>query len=62
MRWLDYIRHDDRNIDGKYFTELYDDTFFHFRAGSNWDKCSADIYEQRVKPLTKLVYDVCRNE
>ena len=61
-RWLQYAHNDDRNKDGKYFTELYDNTFFHFRAGGNWEKYSADMYERRVKPLTKLIYNVCRNE
>ena len=61
-RWLQYARNDDRNQDGKYFTELYDNIFFHFRAGGNWEKYSSDMYDLRIKPLTKLVYDVCRDE
>jgi hypothetical protein len=62
IRWLNYIRNDNRNQDGKCFSELYDNTFFHFRAGGNWEKYSVDVYERRIQPLTKLVYDVCRNE
>jgi hypothetical protein len=31
-----YVVHDDRNLRGKAFSEIYDDGFFHFRAGSNW--------------------------
>lgn len=35
---LEYIQNDPRNINGKYFCEIYDNTFLHFRAGSNWMK------------------------
>ena len=38
----EFLRNDDRNIDGKVFAELYDNCWLHFRAGSNWRNESAD--------------------
>ena len=38
----EFLRTDDRNIDGKLFAELYDNCWLHFRAGSNWRNESAD--------------------
>jgi hypothetical protein len=33
---LHYLKNDPRNVDGKFFCELYDSTFLHYRAGGNW--------------------------
>ena len=38
----EFLRNDDRNIDGKVFAELYGNCLLHFRAGSNWRNESAD--------------------
>ena len=38
----EFLRNDDRNIDGKVFAELHDKCWLHFRAGSNWRNESAD--------------------
>jgi len=34
---LDFLKNDPRNVDGgKFFCELYDNAFLHYRAGGNW--------------------------
>lgn len=33
---VEFIRKDKRNTNGFCFSEIYDETFFHYRAGSNW--------------------------
>jgi hypothetical protein len=33
---LDFLMNDPRNINGKFFCELYDGAFLHYRAGGNW--------------------------
>ena len=33
---IDFLKHDVRNSNGKFFCEIYDDVFLHYRAGSNW--------------------------
>jgi hypothetical protein len=44
---LNFMLHDDRNIDDKFYSELYDNKFIHFRAGSNWKKEPAEIVKRR---------------
>ena len=47
-----YITEDNRNIKDNYYTEFYDETFLHFRAGSNWKKEPAKLVEARIKDFT----------
>lgn len=44
---LEFIISDDRNNDKKFYTELYDNKFLHFRAGSNWKKEPSEIVKRR---------------
>jgi hypothetical protein len=43
-----FIVEDERNIDNNYYTEFYDETFLHFRAGSNWKKEPARVVKSRI--------------
>lgn len=44
----EFIIEDERNIDNNYYTEFYDETFLHFRAGSNWKKEPAHVVKSRI--------------
>jgi hypothetical protein len=33
---IDFFLSDVRNVNGKFFCEIYDDVFLHYRAGGNW--------------------------
>jgi len=33
---LNFLTNDPRNVNGKFFCELYDGAFLHYRAGGNW--------------------------
>jgi hypothetical protein len=44
---LEFIIKDDRNIKGKFYTELYNGKFLHFRAGSNWKREPAELVKKR---------------
>lgn len=33
-----FLKEDPRNIDNKFYCEIYDNKFLHYRAGSNWEK------------------------
>lgn len=59
-RWLNYIKNDPRNVEGRFYSELYDNTFFHFRAGGNWEKREADEYSGRVDTLANVINSICR--
>jgi hypothetical protein len=35
---IDFLQNDIRNVNDKFFCEIYDDVFLHYRAGGNWRK------------------------
>jgi len=43
----EFILSDDRNDAGKIYSEIYDQHFLHFRAGSNWREESALVVKER---------------
>jgi hypothetical protein len=46
-RIIEFMEDDDRNQNDKFYCEFYNDTFIHFRAGSNWKKEPAEIVKRR---------------
>jgi hypothetical protein len=50
---INFIISDARNIDSKFYCEIYDECFIHFRAGSNWMKESKEIVEDRISKFSK---------
>lgn len=44
---IDFMESDDRNQNSNFYCELYNDTFIHFRAGSNWNRERAEIVSAR---------------
>jgi hypothetical protein len=59
-RWLSFFMTDPRNKDGKFYSELYDGKFLHYRAGGNWEKRSPEEYNACVKSLEDTINSVCR--
>lgn len=55
----DFLDNDFKNENGKYFAELYDNTFLHYRAGGNWMKENENQHIIRTdllfNTLSKLV-------
>jgi hypothetical protein len=59
--WLEeFYKKDPRNNNGNFFAELYDGTFFHYRAGGNWDKIGFQIHEQRINLLKNIIYNILK--
>lgn len=54
-RLLEYIESDPRNVGGKFFMEIYDRTFLHFRAGSNWIGKGPLQYQKRISELRDIL-------
>ena len=54
---ISWLENDYRNVDsGKYFAELYDETFFHYRAGSNWQNRDPGIDLKNRATLMEAVF------
>ena len=41
---IHFIKTDPRNQNGKFFCEIYDNKFLHYRAGGNWEKRNMNIH------------------
>jgi hypothetical protein len=52
---IDFLSNDSRNKNGKFFCEIYDDVFLHYRAGSNWMREGKNVHETLTKRLKKVL-------
>lgn len=50
---VDFIKNDIRNINNKFFCEIYDNVFLHYRAGGNWRKEGLNVHNK----LTQMLKD-----
>jgi hypothetical protein len=58
VAFKDFIHSDDRNdYSGQFYSELYDDVFFHYRAGSNWTGNLVQDEEKRRQLLKEILID-----
>lgn len=53
--YKDFLSTDPRNIDGKYYCELYDGLYLHYRAGSAWMHSSAQLHANLTQKLLSVV-------
>ena len=53
-----YIAEDIKINNSKSFSEIFDNSYIHFRAGSNWLNQNQEIYSKRRENLYKLFYDI----
>jgi hypothetical protein len=50
-----FIKTDPRNQNGKFFCEIYDNKFLHYRAGGNWEKRNMNIHMGLTIKLRNLL-------
>ena len=50
-RLIDFLQNDIRNINGKFFCEIYDNVFIHYRAGGNWRNEGRQLHAQLSEKL-----------
>ena len=52
---IHFIKTDPRNKNGKFFCEIYDNKFLHYRAGGNWEKRNMNIHMGLTIKLRNLL-------
>ena len=55
---LEFCESDVRNKDG-YWCEIYDDVFFHYRAGSNWNGEGGAIHRENFRRMFDAIVGIC---
>lgn len=51
---LEFLLNDERNQNRKFFCELYDNTFLHYRDGSNWGNPNKNMTQNKEELCMKL--------
>jgi hypothetical protein len=52
---IHFIKTDPRNQNGKFFCEIYDNKFLHYRGGGNWEKINMNIHVGLTLKLKNLL-------
>jgi len=55
---VSFLLSDLRNKDGYFWSEIYDDTFLHYRAGSNWIGEGANVHKTMTNNLEKCITSI----
>ena len=55
LELIKFLKEDVRNKDGKFFCELYENVFLHYRAGSNWRKEGPKLHNTLTNSLKKVL-------
>lgn len=50
-----YLKNDKRNLNDKFFCELIDDIFLHYRSGSNWRNEGLDFHDNMIYQLFNIL-------
>ncbi len=52
---IDFIKNDPRNSNNKFFCEIYDNVFLHYRAGGNWLNEGMDLHNNLSNNLYRSI-------
>jgi hypothetical protein len=52
---LDFFINDPRNVDGKFYCEIYDKKFLHYRAGGNWKNEGMGFHKELSQQLKAVL-------
>jgi hypothetical protein len=55
---LEYCKNDFRNVNNNYYCEIYDNKFFHYRAGSNWNNYNQELHKILKNKLFNIVTNI----
>ncbi len=56
-RLIHFIKTDPRNQNGKFYCEIYDNKFLHYRAGGNWEKRNMKLHVSLALKLRQILLD-----
>jgi hypothetical protein len=45
IKLIDFLKNDVRNVNNKFFCEIYDNLFLHYRCGGNWRREGFDLHK-----------------
>ena len=54
---LAFLKCDPRNVKGKFYCEMYDKKFLHYRAGGNWNSEGMNFHHQLTLRLKSVLLD-----
>ena len=54
---IEFLKNDVRNINDKFFCELYDDIFLHYRAGCNWRQEGMETHRRLTQALKNALLE-----
>jgi hypothetical protein len=57
IKLIDFMSSDPRNQNNKFFCEIYDNKFLHYRAGGNWDKRNMIMHENLSLKLKEILLE-----
>lgn len=55
IQLIEFLNNDIRNTNDKYFCEIYDNVFLHYRAGGNWLKEGMNVHEYLTGQLKEAL-------
>lgn len=55
QKLINFFENDPRNVNDKYFCEIYDNIFLHYRAGGNWRKESYELHNSLSLKLKNIL-------
>lgn len=55
QKLVEFFQKDQRNVNGKFFCEIYDDVFLHYRAGGNWRNEGASFHSRLSRSLKQCL-------
>jgi hypothetical protein len=58
VKLIDFIKNDVRNENNKFFCEIYDNVFLHYRCGGNWRGEGLDLHKALSEKLKKSLLSI----
>jgi len=55
---FNFLENDPKNVNDNYFAEIYDDNFFHYRAGGNWELLPESLHKYRTDLLYNTIINI----